>query len=96
MTNLSPRVIFNFEQIFNRTANRIEFYRFSTAFELMEHKTKKSSKTPIFRWLSENYRHTLRKSDKSVFEKPSKLYVIITELSIFWKLSMKIFVRPAV
>ena len=40
MTNLSPRVIFNFEQIFNRTVNRTEFNRFSTAFDQMKHPSK--------------------------------------------------------
>ena len=40
MTNLSPRVIFNFEQIFNRTVNRTEFNRFSTAFDQMRYPSK--------------------------------------------------------
>ena len=40
MTNLSPRVIFNFEQIFNRTVNRTEFNRFSTAFNQMKYPSK--------------------------------------------------------
>ena len=40
MTNLSPRVIFNFEQIFNRTVNRTEFNRFSPAFNQMKYPSK--------------------------------------------------------
>ena len=37
MANLSPRVIFNFEQIFNRTVNRTELNRFSTSFNQMKY-----------------------------------------------------------
>ena len=92
IASLSPRVIFNFEQIFNRTVNRIEFYRFSTAFVLMEHKTKKIiKKTPILDGSA--------KIKDIRFENLTNLFLkilIITELLHFWKFSMKIFVTPAV
>ena len=55
MTNLSPRVIFNFEQIFNRTVNRTEFNRFSTAFNQMKYPSKDQThrKNRFFIWLSD-------------------------------------------